>query len=231
MTLNRYVRDVFELLEPQELISNDYIRMGNDNDGGYVMVDDFSAPVAYSFGINDDTSWDEAVRLRGPQVLMFDHTVDNPHKDFSKRKLEASGINSLRSILIENGHLDYDNLIMKMDIECDEWEVFAQIESETLRVFEQIIVEFHDLEKVDINYLTMMTALTKLREQFVPVHVHANNFVNFVIVDGIAVPPVLEVTYCRNKPVKSNTRIFPTSFDQPNNKNKTDLFLGTFQWK
>ena len=37
-----------------------FVRVGKDNDGGYIMFDDFDdVKVAYSAGINNDVSWDK----------------------------------------------------------------------------------------------------------------------------------------------------------------------------
>lgn len=44
-------------MEPYELVGFEKIRVGRNNDGGYVMVDDFDGiEAAYSIGINDDVS-------------------------------------------------------------------------------------------------------------------------------------------------------------------------------
>ena len=54
-----YIKRIREHFPMKDVEGFDYIRVGRDNDGGYVMVNDFDdVKNAYSCGINDDVSWD-----------------------------------------------------------------------------------------------------------------------------------------------------------------------------
>lgn len=57
-------------------IGKTFCRIGRDYDGGYLMLNVFHGNIAYSFGINDDVSWDEDVANRGYEVYLYDHTID-----------------------------------------------------------------------------------------------------------------------------------------------------------
>ena len=43
------------------------------------------------------------------------------------------------------------NLIMKIDVEGCEWDIFKEVESEVIGQFAQIIVEFHELTSTVYN--------------------------------------------------------------------------------
>lgn len=73
-----YYEELHELLHLAKINGAALVRIGKDNDGGYIMPDDFGSDdkIAYSFGINDDVSWDKAMASRGYDVFMYDHTID-----------------------------------------------------------------------------------------------------------------------------------------------------------
>lgn|SRR5262245_19511311 len=64
-----------------------YVRVGNNYDGLYVMLDDFArtaVDAAYSFGIVDDAPSEEAVASRGIDVFIYDHTIRRLPKQHAK---------------------------------------------------------------------------------------------------------------------------------------------------
>src|SRR5262249_33933554 len=71
------VRSALRLLRPFGVEDQRKVRLGRDNDGGYVIIDDLSGVVAaLSLGICDDASWDMDIAKRGIDVFQFDHTID-----------------------------------------------------------------------------------------------------------------------------------------------------------
>jgi hypothetical protein len=128
-------------------------------------------------------------------------------------------------------------MVMKIDVEGYEWDVFSSIDVDTLGLFSQIVVEFHwfdHLYKDDIDdiYYDMKRSLEKLAGIFAPVHIHANNYCDMVIIGGVPVPPVLEVTYVRREKFQTqkSIRTFPASLDLPNDPSRPDLHLGAFRF-
>ena len=70
--------EIVSLLSPMDIKDGKYLRIGRKNDGGYVLLDNFSdgsVKSAYSFGISNDVSWDEDIANLGIDVFMFDHTT------------------------------------------------------------------------------------------------------------------------------------------------------------
>lgn len=56
-TTQEFYERLRTLLKIKKIIGKNFVRLGKHNDGGYIMVDNFTAGgVAYSFGISDDVS-------------------------------------------------------------------------------------------------------------------------------------------------------------------------------
>jgi hypothetical protein len=67
---NVRVRQILSLLTPCRAVGMSKVRIACDNDGGYVMLDDFACSRAfYSFGIGADVSWDSEMARRGLTIF------------------------------------------------------------------------------------------------------------------------------------------------------------------
>jgi hypothetical protein len=76
MATSRVVLKALRMLRPHKAAGFSKIRVGRQNDGGYVMLDDFSGiSAAYSLGISDDVSWDLQMADHGMTIYMYDHTI------------------------------------------------------------------------------------------------------------------------------------------------------------
>lgn len=238
----RRCSELIALLTPMEI--RHLIRVGRDFDGGYVMVDDLTRiDAAYSFGINDDVSWDEAIAGRGIEVYLYDHTIEklpkeNPRFHFFNKGLtghkKGEQLGTLEEFIAANHHQESRNLLLKMDIEGCEWDVFHQTSSATISQFSQIVLEFHRLTPftAEASHEQKIKVLTKLAETHQCVHVHANGASVPVWIGGLVLPSLLEVTYVRRAdytdrlaPVR---RRFPTTLDQPTYDKWPDIYLGSF---
>lgn len=230
-----------DLLSPWTVDGFKKIRVGNANDGGYVFVDDFAAVSAViSCGISNDVTCDLAFAEMGKPVLQFDHTVSGPpvdHPNFRFYKKAIGTGESSRSairlwdVVIGEGDNRECDLLLKIDIDGDEWETFAAFPPEQLKRLRQISCEFHWSSKMgDAEYFaTCMRAVRNIRSHFFPVHMHANNFVGFANLMGVPVPEVYEVTFANAAIYKPSMRgIKPNSgLDNPNNPDVPDLYLGS----
>jgi len=238
---------IVSLLSPMDLEGAKYSRVGKDFDGGYVMLDDFQSgavDAAYSFGIGNDVSWDVEIADRGIDVFMYDHTIDSlpkQHPRFRYFKLGITGekkgedLRTLDDILAKNGHSQCKNLIMKIDIEGCEWDVFRQADVSIIGQFSQIVIELHGLIEAayDPKALdTFVGVLGKINKTHQSVHVHANGSSIPLLIGGLVMPDVMEVTYVRRHDEKynfvPNARQFPTELDQPTLQGGCDVYLGRF---
>jgi hypothetical protein len=217
------------------------IRLGNQYDGGYVFIDDFSEiSTVISCGISNDVTCDVALADMGMTVLQFDHTVEGPpvqHPKFLFRKqaIDAFGIipGSVRlwDVVRAEGDPSKSDILLKIDIDGDEWATFANHPVDQLKRFRQIACEFHWSSRMkDPEYFRQcLRAIENLRKAFFPVHLHANNFVGFSSLMGVPVPEVFEVTFVNSALYRPGQQQHgaPTQFDNPNNPDAPDLFLGS----
>jgi len=117
-----------------------------------------------------------------------------------------------------------------MDIEWDEWNVLDKINSRTLNLFNQILLEIHIIH-IDTNnnfmlnnkklspyfskfYLNVYNQindnlfsyyykiLKKIQKYFYIFHIHANNSLQMVEINNISFPPLLELSFVRKDLVK-----------------------------
>ena len=238
--------EIISLLMPMDVAGGSYVRVGRKFDGGYVMLDNFSkdnVAAAYSFGISNDVSWDEAIAARGINVFLFDHTIDGlprQHPQFHFAKLGVTGyqrgenLETLGGLLKKNAHAASNNLIMKMDIEGCEWDVFGAAPADVIGRFAQIVVELHGLcpAAPDPQYLLLVNVLKKINQTHQCVHVHANTNCDRLWVGDLVLPELLEVTYVRRSDFQNklvaNTRRFPTEIDQPTFEHMPDFELASF---
>ena len=236
---------IAHLLKPHNAIGQSKIRIGGRNDGGYICLDDFKfIKGALSFGISNDVSWDSQIADRGILVYQFDHTVSGPpnlHPNFrfEKKRIIASGsetstATTLSSILTHLGEVDPSSLILKIDIDHDEWEVFEKISAKELSGFSQIICEFHCFSRVieDNWFARAKSVLEKLHSRFEVVHLHANNYARLISIGNVPFCESLEVTYgSRDRytfgPLE---QVIPTNIDAPNDPNRPDIYLGYFEF-
>ncbi|MGN8118839.1 FkbM family methyltransferase [Labrys sp. 22185] len=246
---SKFLRDrvlsLFQYLEPEDVIGSDcYVRLGKDFDGGYIFLKDgLKGKIAYSFGINNDVSWDRNVADLGYDVYMYDHTIPNLPEENVKFHFFKTGVSgkssdtdlkTIENIILDNNHSELTDIILKMDIEGAEWEALSAVPEKTLRQFGQIALEYHWFDHLgqDEVFYPAERALRKMHKLFAPVHIHSNNCCDLVVIGGVPVPPVLEVTYVNRAAFKTekSRRVFPTPLDQPNDPNRPDHHLGTFRF-
>ena len=238
------VLQTLSLLTPFQVMGQRKIRVGRENDGGYIMLDDFrETKIAYSIGIGNDVSWDLDIAERGLSVFQYDHTIESlpaTHPNFHYRKIGLAATNrsdtqfrDLESLIAENDHED-SGLILKMDIEDAEWDVLEHLPIQVLTQFKQIVIEFHGLRRLNQpSWLSKMRLVfAKLLLTHAPFHVHGNNYGDYSIVCGIPVPDVLEVSFANRQQYqfKENKDVYPTNLDAPCRADAPDFYLNRFQF-
>lgn len=231
-------KKILSLLQPLHVKDGQYLRIGKNGDGGYTMLNYpnwKTIESAYSFGINDDVSWDEEMANRGIPVFMYDHTISRlpkQHQRFHYLQMGITGFNkapqlkTLKELLTMNGHEKSNQLILKMDVEGCEWDVFSEVDSDTINQFAQIVIELHDLTTLQ-NYDTVIAVLNKINQTHQSVHIHANNYSTPIIIGDIVICPTLEVLYVRRSDVQfvNASHPSPALLDQPNNPALPDIAI------
>lgn len=243
-----YYEALREQLKVKKIVGKRFVRLGRNFDGGYIMVNNFNAAgVAYSFGINDDVSWDTDMAKRGYEIFMYDPTIDSlpeNHERFHFFKegifgveVKEKSLDTLENFIRRNGHEHESNMILKMDVEGAEWSFLSTVTSETLNQFDQLLFEFHDMIRPkDMSVMNeTLACLKKITRTHSLVHLHANNCGSFLVLDEkILIPDVLELTYVKTsnyKLVDDENIFLPTPLDRPNNGGGQDIPLGYWNKK
>jgi uncharacterized UPF0146 family protein len=221
------------------------IRLGDDLDGGYVIVDNLvDRGCCVSVGIGGNVSFDRDLAMRGYDIFQYDHTVPGPPTSHERFHFTQVGLaakadaharmTDLAEIVREREIARYRRPILKIDIEDAEWSVLEDVEPPDLMVFDQICLEFHGLDRLaEAEFAARVEAVFRVvTAHHVPVHVHGNNWGGFPVVHGVPVPEVLEITLTARHgyAYQPTEEIFPGLLDRPNKVGVADLFLGRFQF-
>ncbi len=237
------IASLAHLLTPKKAVGESKIRLGSQGDGGYVSIDTGTRiKHAFSLGIENDDTWDIDCANRGIRVYQYDYSIDKaPHEhtltEFHKKKIGVKKTESEETLssILEAYSLDQDSsVILKIDIEGSEWEVFDTTPLEVLKKFDQIVCEFHYFGAIgnDAWFERAYRVLKKLDKLFGVIHVHANNHGPWIFPANVPFPHVLEVTYANrgHYQLVDTEEIFPTELDMPNRSDWPDLFLGDFRF-
>lgn len=226
--------EVSELLRIFDPINHKFVRLGNDHDGGYVIVDTLkSLDSVLSLGVGSDISFEAALSAHVKRIDLYDHTVEEPpvamkNSNFYRLGIGEESISNFVTLAHATDLFDSnENILLKMDIESSEWAVLASTASTTLNRFQQIVVEFHGLLRLNETDFAreVIRALHKLNENHKLVHLHINNYEPIGIVGGVLVPNVLEATYIRASEGEfiEIPRPRGQGLNRPNNPNKLDI--------
>lgn len=239
---SQLVWEALRLLTPQDAVGVGKRRVGGVGDGGYVLLDRLApGQVVMSFGIGPSVTFDLELAEEGHPILMFDHTIaalpgEHPGFTWFREGVAAVSAPGEKLLSLEE-HMrklpaDAVDPILKMDVEGAEWDSLPATPRAALSRFAQITLEFHgffDLAEPAFN-ARVQKALRALDADFVPVHVHGNNFGKLGEAGGFAVVETLEVTYARRdlfETVPSAT-VYPTLLDTPNFDERPDFKLWFF---
>ena len=232
----RQIHDVLRMYDIKQGV--EYKRLGNEYDGGYVVVSPLSRnKICYSIGISDDVSFDKDMVSNGYEIYQYDHTIKrlpetNEHFHWKKigltgNKGEADNLETLSQMINSNGHTDESGMFLKMDVEQCEWDVFNTIDSETLSKFDQIAIELHVINHIK-NPDYIISGLKKLTENHSVIHVHGNNWDIVSYVGDLITPDTIEVTLVKNDlyELQESNVILPRLLDRPNVPGVSEIMLG-----
>lgn len=219
-------------------------RIGEHHDGGYVMCTDGldkGLVGAYSYGINGFDGWGMEIANRYKLPLNeYDCTNFNePHVcsgctvHFHGECINAHNspqrplYKTLAQQLQEsgNGNAKDRSLLLKIDVEAAEWQVFAQEPVENMKKFREIVVEYHWLSKTH-NHDLYLQAVKKIEQAgFAVTHLHGNNYGGGLQYFGeYSIPNVLEVTYIPKPAAGCSSDIpYHLPIDEPNNAGGEEL--------
>ena len=169
---------IYHLLAPKKVVGKKRILIGKKGDGSYVLLQDFNKiKIAYSFGISNNIDFDSELAKLDIDIFMYDHTIQSlPYNNtkFHWKKIGISGKNkshhnlkTLEELIIENGHTQQYNMILKIDVENAEWEALQDLSDSILIQFKYIVIEFHfeNANKTQLYY-EVLKKLNKNHQSF-----------------------------------------------------------------
>lgn len=214
-------------------------RVGKEYDGGYIMFHPFSEEkIAYSFGINNDISWEKDMAENGYDIYMYDHTIRalpeyNKRFHWSKKGItggkEDKILKHLDSFIKQNGHEEIGGMVLKIDVEGSEWSVFNNCDEKVLLQFDQIVIELHGILQNE-NKQEILEVLEKINRTHSVVHIHANNYGRVNYCNELITPNTLEVTLVNKNKFRTIEcdLMLPVMEDMPCNRRMADIFLGNW---
>jgi hypothetical protein len=206
----------------------DLIRLGPNADGGYLVPDDLEGIEAcFSPGVSTISGFELDCAKHGIQVFLADQSVDGPaesHELFHFTKKFVGAVSDENHMTLDDWVNDSlstseTDLILQIDIEGAEYEVFLSASEELIHRFRIIVAEFHWLDQLwSKPYFELARrAFDKILKEHTCVHIRPNNCCGSVMIAGIEMPAVMEFTFLRNDRIVRTTERtdFPHKLDHP----------------
>lgn len=214
------------------------IRIGPDQDGGYLLPDDLDGiRYAFSPGIAYESRFEAALADMGIHVFMADFSVDGPavaNERFTFLKKFIGSYNSATHITLDDWiesciGADTSDLLLQMDIEGAEYEVLLNCSDRAINQFRIIVLEVHQMGRLfeRSQFPIFQAVFRRLLRTHNVVHIHPNNYCGAVEIDGVTIPHIMELTFYRNdRPVEGFfLGKYPHPLDRPNKSNKPEMVL------
>ena len=225
-------------------IGNDFVRLGAEHDGGYVIPNDLDGIKAcFSPGVGGTTDFEEDMARLGIPSFMADGSINelpnqNSKFHFTKKYLGDRNTETEMRLAdwISNEFRDEPgDFILQMDIEGAEYAVIYDTPLEVLRKFRILAIEFHHLDLLvsEGGFDLIRCAFAKILESFSVVHIHPCNNIKPISVDKFFIPTQMEFTFLRNNRIESMARemgnefkfSYPHKLDSPNSPKRFDYPL------
>jgi hypothetical protein len=233
---------LLQLIRPWTMRRNSKVRLGSDRDGGYVLPSCISlCDAVLSIGVGHDVSFDHAMAERGALILQYDHTVEGPptpHPNFRFQRKGWGPVSDGDLLSFDEMHqamlgLGRRHLMLKFDVEGAEYPGLDSVTEEQLSAYEIVACELHHLDRLGdpAFFSRVQRVLRLLSRRHKPVHLHANNSAPQVLLENVAIPTVVELTYLRD-----DLDVFaglshdpiPGPLDRPNHPGRPDICLNPF---
>jgi hypothetical protein len=221
------VRALIAKLRPLDC-GKDLIRIGGENDGGYLLPDDLEG-IEYCFspGVSSVVDFESHLADKNIKSFLADYSVESapvqrPDFIFDQKFLGANDTETFFTLSSwKDKYLrDYaSDLLLQMDIEGFEYEVILSTPVDLLNSFRIMIIEFHELDKLfdPFIYTLYKACFHKILKRFHVAHIHPNNCCGSVKRGEIEVPRVMEFTFYNKSRV--SRVVFTQSFPHPLDRN------------
>lgn len=172
-------------LQPVALERCEMARFGEGNDGGYLVCGNLLSDVraGFSYGISGYDGWgcEVATRFHVPvhEYDCFDQRAPacgggatTFHGECIGREaatIDGRPFDTLEHQVAAAGHAG-DRIVMKIDVEGAEWDVFLTVPDDVLERVDQLVVEFHQTSAP-----RFLSAVQRLKRYFHVTNLHMNN--------------------------------------------------------
>lgn len=241
ITKEEQLKQFFQRIRPVTT-NKELIRIGAEEDGGYLLPDDLEGVTAcFSPGVSIESHFEMTLADQGIRSFLADYSVEAPaldHSlfDFEKKFIGLSSADHVMTLdewVTDKVGSDASDMILQMDIEGAEYEVLCDASSELMNSFRIIIIEFHNLDDIldRHGFQLIDIVFRKLLKYFDIVHVHPNNNVKIISYKGYEIPECMEFTFLNKERITSRhyTEHFPHPLDAKNSLEKPDVEL-PFCW-
>ena len=202
------------------------VRLGEKNDGGYLVPDDlvgidknYSAGVGFLTQYEKDLEEKYSIKSNMLDFNEIDKTILPSEASFLKKKLGL--VSNDKEISINDWIVQADkDIILKIDIEGDEYASLIDISEENLKKVRILVIEFHGLRNLRNNlFLNFFDkVINKLENYFYVCHLHINNTSKIKKIGDFLVPDMIELTFIRKNRVKNFSSKFSTLPHELDNK-------------
>ena len=210
------------------------IRLGPKGDGGYLVPDDLvGIEACFSPGVGLISGFEKDCAELGMKVFLADKSIDKPADQhelmyFTKKFVGTTSNNdfmTLDSWVASSLPTKNSDLLLQIDIEGYEYEVFLSVSDVLMRRFRAIIAEFHKLDQLfSMPFYTLAgRVFDKILQTHSCVHIHPNNCCGSLQKNKITIPRTMEFTFLRNDRIErtSYQQVFPNPLDCDNTPNPT----------
>ena len=213
------------------------VRLGPPRDGGYLVPDDLTGITAcFSPGVEQQSGFERDCAERGMQVHLADLSVAGPaepHERFHFTRKHLGVLTTESSLTLDDwvkrSRVDSQgDLMLQIDIEGSEYEVFLGASDALMKRFRIIVAEFHLLDQLwTAPFFNLASrAFSKILQTHGCVHLHPNNHSGAIAREGVTIPEVMEMTFLRRDRMKSPEFVesLPHPLDR-SNRDHPDLVL------
>jgi hypothetical protein len=219
-------------------VNKELIRLGPKGDGGYLLPNDLMGIQAcFSPGVSFESGFEKDCAELGMKVFLADKSVNGPaieHElfNFTGKFIGAASNDDFTTL---DNWVDSSipgtnsDLLLQIDIEGYEYEVFQSASEYLMRRLRIIVAEFHELDQLwdDSFFKAADCIFDKILQTHSCVHIHPNNCSRVSQRDGFDIPEVMEFTFLRNDRIENYLyqRTFPNPLDCNNSTVNATLVL------
>ncbi len=228
MTSRSDIRSLLKKLNPLST-DRELIRLGPKGDGGYLVPNDLvGIQACFSPGVGFVSGFEGDCAKLGMKVFLADKSVDRPVAEhelfhFTKRFVGATSDDDFMTLdnWVNSSLPEIDSdLLLQIDIEGYEYEVFLSTSEALMQRLRIIVAEFHHLDQLWSRpfFNLARRAFDKILQTHACVHIHPNNCCGSLQMDGVDIPRVMEFTFLRSDRIEhsSHQNDFPSSLDYDN---------------